>query len=63
MASGKFLLNPAGVLAKPLITITGSGDIALLASMRIIQLTGIEDGITLDSKLKEAYYCSMLLNT
>ena len=63
ITSGSFLLNPTGIQAKPLITITGSGDITLLVGTRIIQLTGIEEGITLDSELQEAYYGSTLLNT
>ena len=61
--SGSFLLNPTGIQAKPLITITGSGDINLLVGTRIIQLNGIEDGIVLDSELQEAYYGNELKNT
>ena len=60
--SGDFLLNPTGIQAKPLITITGSGDITLLVGTQIIELTGIEDGIILDSELQEAYYGDTLLN-
>ncbi len=63
VTSGSFLLNPTGVQAKPLISITGSGDITLLVGTRIIQLNGIEDGITLDSELQEAYYGNELKNT
>ena len=63
VASGSFLLNPTGIQAKPLITVTGSGDITLLVGTGIIQLTGIEDGITLDSELQEAYYGNELRNT
>ena len=63
VTSGSFLLNPSGIQAKPLITITGSGDITLLACTRIIQLSGIEDGIVLDSELQEAYYGNELKNT
>lgn len=63
VTSGSFLLNPTGVQAKPLITTTGSGDITLLVGTRIIQLNGIEDGITLDSELQEAYYGNELKNT
>ena len=63
VTSGSFLLNPTGIQAKPLITITGSGDITLLVGTRIIQLTDIEDGITLDSELQEAYYGNELKNT
>ena len=63
ITSGSFLLNPTGIQAKPLITVTGSGDITLLVGMKIIQLTGIENGITLDSELQEAYYGNELKNT
>ena len=63
ITSGSFLLNPTGIQAKPIITIAGSGDITLLVGMKIIQLTDIEQGITLDSELQEAYYGSTLLNT
>ena len=63
VTNGSFLLNPTGVQAKPLITITGSGDITLLVGTRIIQLNSIEDGIVLDSELQEAYYGNELKNT
>ncbi len=61
--SGDFLHNPTGVQAKPLITITGSGDITLLVGTQIIQLNGIEDGIVLDSELQEAYWENVLKNS
>jgi phage-related protein len=60
--SGDFLHNPTGVQAKPLITITGSGDITLLVGIQIIQLNDIEGGIVLDSELQEAYWNSALKN-
>ena len=63
ITSGSFLLNPTGIQAKPFITVNGSGDITLLVGTRIIQLTGIENGITLDSELQEAYYGNELKNT
>ena len=62
VSSGDFLHNPTGVQAKPLIMITGSGDITLLVGMQIIQLNGIEGGIVLDSELQEAYWNSALMN-
>lgn len=61
--SGDFLHNPTGVQAKPLITITGSGDITLLVGTQIIQLNGIEGGIILDSELQEAYWENVLKNS
>ena len=63
VTSGSFLLNPSGIQAKPLISITGSGEIMLLVGTRIIQLSGIESGIVLDSELQEAYYGNELKNT
>ena len=62
ISSGDFLHNPPGVQTKPLITITGSGDIPLLVGTQIIQLNGIEGGIGLDSELQEAYWNSALKN-
>ena len=63
MQSGDFLLNPTGIQAKPLITITGSGDITLLVGTQIIELEGFEDGIILDSELQEAYWNDTLKNS
>ena len=63
VSSGDFLHNPTGIQAKPLITITGSGDITLLVGMQIIQLSGIEGGITLDSELQETYWNNALQNS
>ena len=62
VSSGDFLQNPTGIQSKPLITITGSGDITLLVGMQIIQLSGIEGGIILDSELQEAYWDNSLKN-
>ncbi len=62
VSSGDFLHNPTGIQAKPLITITGSGDITLLVGIQIIQLNDIEGGIVLDSELQEAYWNSALKN-
>ena len=62
ITSGAFLLNPTGIQAKPLITITGSGDITLLVGVQIIELEGIEGGIVLDSELQEAYWNDALKN-
>ena len=62
ISSGDFLTNPTGIQAKPLITITGSGDITLLVGSQIIELSGIENGIVLDSDLQEAYWEDELKN-
>lgn len=63
ITSGDFLLNPTGIQAKPLITITGSGDITLRVGTQIIELEGIEGGIILDSELQEAYWNDTLKNS
>ncbi len=63
ITSGSFLLNPTGIQAKPLISITGSGDITLLVGTQIIELEGIENGIILDSELQEAYWNDVLKNS
>ena len=63
VSSGDFLHNPTGIQAKPLFTITGSGDITLLVGTQIIQLNGIEGGIILDSELQEAYWENVLKNS
>ena len=62
ITSGSFLLNPTGIQAKPLISITGIGDITLLVGTQIIELEGIENGIILDSELQEAYRNDVLKN-
>ncbi len=63
VSSGDFLHNPTGIQTKPLITITGSGDITLLVATQIIQLNGIEGGIILDSEFQEAYWENVLQNS
>ena len=62
VSSGDFLHNPTSIQAKPLITISGNGDITLLVGTQIIQLHGIENGIVLDSELQEAYWGGDLKN-
>ncbi len=61
--SGDFLLNPTGIQAKPLITITGSGDITLLVGTQVIELEGIDNGIAIDSELQEAFWENVLKNS
>ena len=56
-------MNPTGIQARPLITITGSGDITLLVGTQMIELEGIEGGIILDSELQEAYWNDTLKNS
>ena len=53
--SGTFVTNPGSVYAEPVITVYGSGEIALMVGMTIVELDGITDNITLDTPLMEAY--------
>ena len=50
-----FLTNPGVVRAEPVITIYGSGDITLMVGMTIVELTGVNGSITLDTPRMEAY--------
>ena len=50
-----FLTNPGAVRAEPVITIYGSGDITLMVGMTIVELTGGNGSITLDTPRMEAY--------
>ena len=53
--SGTFVNNPGSVTSEPIITVYGSGEIALMVGMTIVELDGITDSITLDTPLMEAY--------
>lgn len=62
-SSGTSITNPYIVQSRPMITIEGSGDITLMVSgTQIVQLTGVESGIVLDSEIQEAYWDDTLLN-
>ncbi len=50
-----FLTNPGAVHSEPVITVYGSGDITLMVGMSIIELSGVNGSITLDTPLMEAY--------
>ena len=56
------LVNPGSVYAEPIITVYGSGDITLIVNESFVELDGIEDSITLNSVIQEAYKGEMLLN-
>ena len=60
--STTFVNNPGNVYAEPIITMYGSGDITLMVGTTIVQLEGIEDSITLDTPLMEAYKGTTSLN-
>lgn len=50
--SGTTVTNPGDVTSRPLITITGSGNITIRAGGRQINLTGVESGWQVDSDLE-----------
>ena len=60
--SGGTITNPGSVYSEPLITLTGSGDITLMAGTTIVELADITTGIVLDCALKEAYLGTTLMN-
>ena len=53
--SGTFISNPGSVYSEPVITVNGSGDITLMVGTTVVELTGIDGSITLDTSLMEAY--------
>ena len=53
--SGAIVTNPYSVASDPLITITGTGDTTLLIGTQSVILTGIDESVTLDCELMEAY--------
>ena len=53
--SGNNIHNPGSVFSEPIITVYGSGDIAIMVGTALVELTGIEESVTIDSVLKEAY--------
>lgn len=54
-ASGTFITNSGSVYSEPIITVYGRGDITLMVGMTIVELTGVEESITLNTPLQEAY--------
>ena len=54
-ASTSLLINPGSVYSEPTITVYGSGEITLMVGTQIVELTDIEDSITLNTSLMEAY--------
>ena len=60
--SGQFISNHYSVASEPVITVNGSGDITLMVGQYIIHLEDVEDSITIDSRLQEAYSSDELQN-
>lgn len=50
-----FLTNPGAVRAEPIITVFGNGNITLMVGTTIMELTGVNGSITLDTPRMEAY--------
>ena len=60
--SGTFITNPGSVYSEPVITVYGSGDITLMVGTTVVELTGIDGSITLDTPLMEAYKDTVSMN-
>ena len=61
--SGTFVNNPGSVYSEPTITVYGSGEITLMVGTQIVELTDIEDSITLNTSLMEAYKGDLSMNS
>ena len=61
-ASTSLLNNPGSVYSEPTITVYGSGEITLMVGTQIVELTDIEDSITLNTSLMEAYKGALSMN-
>jgi phage-related protein len=53
--SGTFVTNTGSVYSEPIITVYGSGEITLMVSTTIVELSDVTGSITLDTSLLEAY--------
>ena len=62
-ASTSLLNNPGSVYSEPTITVYGSGEITLMVGTQIVELTDIEDSITLNTSLMEAYKGNLSMNS
>ena len=62
-ASTSLLNNPGSVYSEPTITVYGSGEITLMVGTQIVELTDIEDSITLNTSLMEAYKGDLSMNS
>lgn len=54
--------NPGNVYAEPIIHVYGSGDITLIVNDAFVELEDVENNITLNSVIQEAYQGETLLN-
>ena len=56
------ITNPGTVYAQPIITVNGAGEITLMVGMQIVELSGINSSIVIDSELEEAYLDTTSMN-
>ena len=49
------IMNDGSVYAEPVTTVQGEGDVVLLVGETIIELTGLDGEVTIDSELQECY--------
>ena len=61
-AASNVLFNPGSAYSEPIITVNGSGDITLIINEEFVELTGIDESITLNSEIQEAYCGGTLMN-
>lgn len=63
LGSGGVVYNPTAFAARPLITVTGSGNGTLTVNGHVLTLTGVSGSIILDCDLETAYKGSSNLNS
>ena len=55
ITTGTVITNPGSVYAEPKIQVFGNGNVTLMIGTQIVELQNIENSITIDSVLQEAY--------
>ena len=60
--SGTIIYNPGSVFSEPAITIHGNGTIVLMIGLRTVTLERVNDSMTVDTALREAYKGTTLMN-
>ena len=60
--SSYVLVNPGSIYSEPIIHVYGSGDITLIVNDAFVELEDVENNITLNSVIQEAYQGETLLN-
>lgn len=61
-SSTGMLINPTNFVALPIITISGSGDGVLRIGDYMVTITGIQNGMVLNSEIEESYNGTINLN-